>query len=157
MNLQEISLFLDVPIFIVPDYNTSISTLLASKSTEMLLLFTSETDANTLNTQNQKVLDSMFNALAAKQTSEPSIKNIEKEILIFPEKKHIRWDFEKTKIKYVLIFGENTAQNIGLTIEMYSWQKIKAVWMLFTHSLQEIEIHKKYKNLIWQAMLEVFP
>lgn len=156
MNLQEISLFLDAPIFVVPDYDTSISALLTNSQAEILFFFASQTDANTLNSQNQKVLDSMLNAIAAKQKNEPFIKDLEKDILILPEKKHIQWDFERTQVKYLLVFGENTAQNIGLPIEKYVWQKWKDIRVLFAHSLQEIEAQKNYKNLIWQAMLQIF-
>ncbi|PKQ69823.1 hypothetical protein [Raineya orbicola] len=156
MNLQEIALFFDTPIFVVPEYDASISALLANCEAEILFLFETEVDTNTQNAKNQKVLDSMLKALAEKQKNSPSIENVEKEILTFPEKRHIYWDFSSTKVKYVVVFGENTAKNIGLQVEKYSWQKWKGVWVLLTHSLQEIETQKIYKNLIWQTMTQMF-
>ncbi|MCS6794484.1 MAG: hypothetical protein NZ516_00840 [Raineya sp.] len=155
-SLQELALFLDTPLFLVPEYEDSISAMLKNPQAEMLFIFASEADAQIQNKQKKSVLSSMIEAVAQKQTNQPTIAELPKEILIFPEKKIIYWDFANTQIRYFFVFGENTAQNIGLQIEKYQWLTWRGVQTLVAHTLQEIESQKGYKNLIWQALMEVF-
>lgn len=153
-NLQEIALFLDMPIFLVEEKKQKLSELVDAQA--LAVFFFGKADQDTRNKQGEKVLDKMIAALAAKQIKAPKIIDIPITLVEIRENTKIEWDTENLSVEKIIFFGKETASKVGVSHDLYGNFFIEKVECFISNTLAEVEAEQSRKMQLWNSLLKMF-